>query len=241
LTAEPPAFDPVAFKKTTRQGWDAVAEAWDRWTPVLTTWLGPVTEAMLDMAHLRAGDKVVDVAAGAGEPGLTAAERVGPTGSVLATDLSANILAFSDRAARERGVRKGDLLATVTGRDNALRLCGTFLQYYRENARWLERTYDFVPRVGLDELKALLLDDRDGIVTGLDERMQAAIDAYRDPWQEGREPVTSGQFTNSLPLVPLPRVPVRNGGAATNSGGPAAASPFAGGGTGTAARTEPNA
>jgi ubiquinone/menaquinone biosynthesis C-methylase UbiE len=105
LTTEPPAFDPVAFKKTMRQGWDAVAEAWDRWTPVLTAWLGPVTEAMLGMAHVRTGDKVVDVAAGAGEPALTAAERVGPTGSVLATDLSANILAFAERAARERGVQ----------------------------------------------------------------------------------------------------------------------------------------
>jgi ubiquinone/menaquinone biosynthesis C-methylase UbiE len=105
VTAEPPAFDPVTFKNTTRQGWDAVAEAWDRWTPVLAAWLGPVTEAMLDMAHLRTGDKVIDVAAGAGEPGLTAAERVGPTGSVLATDLSANILAFADRAVRERGMR----------------------------------------------------------------------------------------------------------------------------------------
>ena len=107
-------------------------------------------------------------------------------------------------------VRKGDLLATVTGRDTALRLCGTFMQYYRENARWLERTYDFVPRVGLDELTALLVDDRDGIVAGLDERMQAATDAYRDPWREGREPVTPGQFTDSLPLIPLPRVPVRS-------------------------------
>ena len=105
MTAEPPAFDPVAFKKTTRQGWDAVAEAWDRWTPVLAAWFGPVTEAMLDMARLRAGHKIVDVAAGAGEPGLSAAARVGPTGSVLATDLSANILAFADHAARERGVR----------------------------------------------------------------------------------------------------------------------------------------
>lgn len=104
LTAEPPAFDPVAFKTTTRQGWDAVAQAWVRWNPVLAAWLGPVTEAMLDMAHLRQGDKIVDVAAGAGEPGLTAAERVGPTGSVLATDLSAKILTFADGAARERGV-----------------------------------------------------------------------------------------------------------------------------------------
>ena len=104
MTAEPPAFDPVAFKKATREGWDAVAGAWERWNPTLTAWLGPVTDAMLGMARPRTGDKIVDVAAGAGEPGLTAAERVGPTGSVLATDISANILAFAERAARERGV-----------------------------------------------------------------------------------------------------------------------------------------
>jgi nitrite reductase (NADH) large subunit len=106
-------------------------------------------------------------------------------------------------------VRKGDVLATVRGRTEALRLCGTFMQYYRENGRWLERTYDFVPRVGLAELKALLVDDRDGIVAGLDERMQQSIDSYSDPWQEGRAPRTSGQFADALPLIPLPQVPVR--------------------------------
>jgi len=106
-------------------------------------------------------------------------------------------------------VRKGDVLATVDGRDAALRLCGTFMQYYRENARWLERTYDFVPRVGIEELRALLVDDRDGVVAGLDERMQQSVDSYRDPWQEGREPATSGQFADALPLIPLPQVPIR--------------------------------
>jgi nitrite reductase (NADH) large subunit len=106
-------------------------------------------------------------------------------------------------------VRKGDVLATVRGRADALRLCGTFMQYYRENGRWLERTYDFVPRVGLAELRALLVDDRDGIVAGLDERMQQSIDSYSDPWQEGRAPRTNGQFADALPLIPLPQVPIR--------------------------------
>ena len=108
-------------------------------------------------------------------------------------------------------VRKGDVLAVVTGRDEAIRLTGVFMQYYRENGRWLERTYDFVPRVGLDELKALLVQDRDGLVAGLEERMQTAVDAYADPWREGREPATTGQFRDALPLIPLPRVPVRDG------------------------------
>jgi nitrite reductase (NADH) large subunit len=105
-------------------------------------------------------------------------------------------------------VRKGDVLATVEGRAEAIRLTGVFMQYYRENGKWLERTYDFVPRVGLDELKELLVDDRDGVVAGLEERMQTAVDAYADPWTEAP---TNGRFADALPLIPLPIVPVRDG------------------------------
>jgi nitrite reductase (NADH) large subunit len=106
-------------------------------------------------------------------------------------------------------VRKGDLLATVDSPAEVTTLTGRFLQYYRENASWLERTYAFVPRVGIDRLRALIVDDSEGLAAGLDERMEAAIAAYRDPWKEGAEPVTPGQFRTALPLLPLPRVPVR--------------------------------
>ena len=68
------------------------AAAWHSWTPTLQAWLSPVTKAMLDMARLQPGDRVLDLAAGAGEPSLSAAERVGPSGHVLATDISSNIL-----------------------------------------------------------------------------------------------------------------------------------------------------
>jgi nitrite reductase (NADH) large subunit len=106
-------------------------------------------------------------------------------------------------------VRKGDLLATVESREGAITLTGRFMQYYRENARWLERSYDFVPRIGLTELQAILVKDRDGIAGRLDEAMQQSIDAYYDPWQEHRHPVTEGQFRDALPLVELPKVPGR--------------------------------
>ncbi len=106
-------------------------------------------------------------------------------------------------------VRKGDLLATVDSHDEAVTLTGRFMQYYRENATWLERSYDFVPRIGLAELRAILVEDRDGIAGRLDEAMQHSVDAYRDPWQEHRQPVTEGQFRAALPLVELPKVPVR--------------------------------
>ncbi|OZC81868.1 nitrite reductase large subunit [Rhodococcus sp. 06-412-2C] len=106
-------------------------------------------------------------------------------------------------------IRKGDLLATVTGAEEVLTVAGRFIQHYRENAQWLERTYAWVPRLGLEELQSVLIDDRDGIVAGLDERMQASVDGYVDPWQDRAAPKSPAQFTPSLPLLPLPQVPVR--------------------------------
>lgn len=85
-------FDPVAFKSTTRQQWDEAAEAWDRWGGLLGRWLGPATEMMLEMCNIGPGARVLDVAAGAGEQTMSAARRVGPSGHVLATDLSPGIL-----------------------------------------------------------------------------------------------------------------------------------------------------
>jgi nitrite reductase (NADH) large subunit len=107
-------------------------------------------------------------------------------------------------------IRKGDLLATVDSPEAVIELSGRFMQYYRENANWLERTYDFVPRIGLQKIQRVLLEDGEGIVAGLDTRMQQSIDAYTDPWgQDAAEPATPGQFRTSLPLIDLPKVPVR--------------------------------
>jgi len=106
-------------------------------------------------------------------------------------------------------VRKGDLLATVDTHEEVITLTGRFLQYYRENANWLERTYAFVPRVGIEKIRAVVVDDSEGIAAELDTRMQKSVDSYRDPWQDGEKPATPGQFRTSLPLIPLPQVPVR--------------------------------
>ncbi len=104
-------------------------------------------------------------------------------------------------------IRKGDLLCTVDTAEEAKLLTGRFLQYYRENAKWLERTYAFVPRVGLDVIKAVVVDDSEGIAERLDAEVQKHADNYVDPWTEGRQPVEAGQFRTSLPLEVLPRVP----------------------------------
>jgi hypothetical protein len=65
------------FKATTREQWQEAAEAWDRWGPTLEDWLGPATEAMLDGARVRAGARVLDIAAGAGGQTLAAARSAG--------------------------------------------------------------------------------------------------------------------------------------------------------------------
>jgi len=100
----PIAFDPDKFRQTTRAQWESAAEAWDRWAPLLARWLGPSTEAMLDMAGVTAGSRVLDVAAGAGEQTLAAARRAGPTGRVLATDISPTILGYARKAAAQAGL-----------------------------------------------------------------------------------------------------------------------------------------
>lgn len=97
------AFDPEKFRRATRAQWEAAAEAWDRWTPLLARWLGPATEAMLEMADIRRGARILDVAAGAGEQTLAAARRAGAEGYVLATDISPAILGFALSAARRAG------------------------------------------------------------------------------------------------------------------------------------------
>ena len=97
-------FDPVKYKQTTREQWQVAAEPWDRWGPTLESWLGEATEAMLDLAGVGPGSKVLDVAAGAGGQTLAAARRAGPSGAVLATDISPAILEFAERRASQAGL-----------------------------------------------------------------------------------------------------------------------------------------
>ena len=95
-------------------------------------------------------------------------------------------------------VRKGDLLCTVTGHDESVQMIGRFMQYYREHGKYLERTYGFLERIGVDTLKSILVDDSLGICARLDERMQSAVQAYKDPWKESDVPAYQGQFEGPI-------------------------------------------
>ena len=65
-----PAPDPQAFKAAVRKQWDQAAAGWNEHTPQIRAWLRQATEAMLDMAGVAPGARVLDVAAGAGDQTL---------------------------------------------------------------------------------------------------------------------------------------------------------------------------
>lgn len=78
-------------------------EIWRRYDEVESRLTAAVSERMLDLAGLRPGMRVLDLASGRGEPALRAARRVGPEGRVLGVDLSAELLQMArERADRER-------------------------------------------------------------------------------------------------------------------------------------------
>ncbi len=91
-------------------------------------------------------------------------------------------------------VRKGDLLYTARGHEETVKVIGRFMQYYREHAKYMERAYGFVERVGIDVLKGILIEDSLGVRARLDAKIQEAVEAYRDPWREAREPAYEHQF-----------------------------------------------
>ena len=98
--------DGHAFKAAVRMNWDNAASGWDAHAPEIRAWLRLTTEAMILMAGVVPGVRVLDVAAGAGDQTLDLAERVGPSGEVVATDLSPAILALAQERARRAGFRQ---------------------------------------------------------------------------------------------------------------------------------------
>jgi ubiquinone/menaquinone biosynthesis C-methylase UbiE len=75
-----------------RTQWDGAAPGWARWEATIATWMEPATEAMLAMAGVDAGARVLGLASGAGSQTLRAAQRVGAGGHVVASDIAGTML-----------------------------------------------------------------------------------------------------------------------------------------------------
>jgi ubiquinone/menaquinone biosynthesis C-methylase UbiE len=127
-----------AAKDAMRQQWDRMAQGWSDSSAVIRPWLRDATQAMLTMAGVKAGAHVLDVAAGAGDQTIDIAERVGPQGSVLATDLSPEILHYAQRNVAQAGhcnvetkVSDGERLAVEDARFDAV-VCRLGLMLFRD-------------------------------------------------------------------------------------------------------------
>lgn len=97
------ASDAASIRDAQHSNWDAAAVGWMAWSDFNDAADRHISERLVELAGVSPGSRVLDVAAGYGEPTLTAANATGPGGGVVATDISAEMLRF----ARERAAAAG--------------------------------------------------------------------------------------------------------------------------------------
>jgi SAM-dependent methyltransferase len=107
---ESKAIDPAGFREAQHKQWDSAAEGWKEWSDFGESAYGPISQRLVELAGVRSGSQVLDIAAGYGEPALTAARKAGPEGRVVATDISAEMLAFGRERAAAAGLRNVEFL-----------------------------------------------------------------------------------------------------------------------------------
>src|SRR5215831_19461365 len=97
-------FDPIAFKARQREQWSEVAQGWRKRWAAFEQGAQPLSDRLMELAHIAPGQRVLDVATGIGEPAMTAARQVGPGGSVVAIDQAPQMLAVARERLQEAGI-----------------------------------------------------------------------------------------------------------------------------------------
>src|ERR671938_794590 len=112
MTSPPSSFNSEQFKTEQRQRWDSVAEGWKEWWQTVEVAAQKVSDRLVELAEIKPGQKVLDIATGIGEPAITAARKlagsgnnIDGTGYVLATDVSTQMLAIAKQRAAELGLQ----------------------------------------------------------------------------------------------------------------------------------------
>ena len=95
--------DSKQFKEEERQSWDRVANNWQKWWKTIEGGAEKVSRRLIELAEIKSGSKVLDIATGIGEPAITVAGRIGSSGHILATDISSQMLSV----AKERAISLG--------------------------------------------------------------------------------------------------------------------------------------
>jgi SAM-dependent methyltransferase len=92
------------IRAAQRENWSRAAPFWTKRRDELQRFAEPVSRWMLDRAELEPGNRVLELAAGAGETGFLAAQRVGPTGALVSTDVAEGMLEGGRARAQELGL-----------------------------------------------------------------------------------------------------------------------------------------
>ena len=98
-------LDSNKYKEAERQSWDRVANNWQKWWKTIERGAEKVSRRLIELAEIKPGSKVLDIATGIGEPAITAANRVGNSGHVLATDISSQRLSLAIQRAVSVGLQ----------------------------------------------------------------------------------------------------------------------------------------
>src|SRR3954464_13432225 len=96
-------MDAEAYRAESRERWEAAAAGWAREREAFQRDAMPVSQWMLDAAHLQPGHTVLELAAGPGDTGLMAAELVAPDGKAIITDNAEGMLEAARARAKELG------------------------------------------------------------------------------------------------------------------------------------------
>ena len=88
--------------KTILEQWRESALYWEKHSHIVRTMFAPITRAMIEAAGINAGQSVLDVAGGVGEPSITIAEIAGDSGSVIFTDAVNEMVSAAKRYAQQR-------------------------------------------------------------------------------------------------------------------------------------------
>jgi ubiquinone/menaquinone biosynthesis C-methylase UbiE len=96
-------LDSKKFKEVERQNWDRVAAGWQKWWTAIERGAEQVNKRLIEIAMIKSGSRVLDVATGIGEPAITAANQLGNDGYVLAVDISPKMLGIAKQRAISLG------------------------------------------------------------------------------------------------------------------------------------------
>jgi enediyne biosynthesis protein CalE5 len=98
-------LDSKKYKEAERQSWDSVANNWQKWWKTIEIGAERVSRRLIELAEIKPGSRVLDIATGIGEPAITAAIQIGNNGHVLATDISAQMLSVAKQRAISLGLQ----------------------------------------------------------------------------------------------------------------------------------------